>query len=228
MSEVTLLSTIKAVTRREWQLSSRNPAASLNAVSFFILVAGLFGVGLGPQSEHLQQMAPGIIWVIALLATMLAVDALFREDYSDGSLEQQLLGDQPLYFALLCRLLMHSFFLAIPLAIVSPFLGVMLGLPAHSLATLAGTLLLGVPSLVFIGAIGAALTVGFERGGLLLAVLVLPLYVPVLIFAIAALQAAVIGTSIDAQLAILLALLLVAASMAPLAIEAALKLNYYY
>jgi len=209
-------------------LTLRNPAASLNSVWFFILVCGLFGVGLGPQPEQLKEIAPNVIWVIALLATMLAVDALFREDYSDGSLEQLILANRSLYFVLLFRLLMQALFISVPLVIASPLLGVMLGLPSHSLLVLAVTLLVGVPSLVFVGSIGAALTVGFERGGLLLAVLVLPLYVPVLIFATAALQASVIGAGVGGQIAVLLALLSLSLALCPLAVQAALKLNYYY
>lgn len=214
--------------RREWLLFIRQPAASINSVAFFVLVSSLFAIGIGPQPDRLAELAPGLIWVIALLAVLLSVDALFRDDFADGSLEQQLLSVQPLYFQVAARLLVQSAVIALPLVLVAPLLGLMLGLPMAALPTLALSLLLGVPSLVFVGAIGAALTVSFERSGLLLSVLVLPLFIPVLIFASAAVQAAAGGFNVAGQLAVLAAFLMLAIALAPLAVQAALRLSFYF
>ncbi len=216
------------VWRREWRLTWRNISSSLNSVWFFIMVCTLFVIGIGPDRQALAEIAPGVIWVIALLATMLAVDGLFRHDFTDGSLAQWLLSSQPWYFLLLFRLLTQAVFIALPLALVAPFLGLLMDLPGMAVLPLVASLLLGIPVLVLLGAIGAALTVGFERGGLLLAVLILPLYIPVLIFAIAAVQAAALGTAYSAHLALLATLLLLALALCPLAVNAALRLNFYY
>ncbi len=219
---------IKAVLRREFLLSVRNASASLNGVWFFVLVCGLFAIGIGPDKEQLGGLAPGLIWVTALLAVMLSVDALFRHDYADGSLEQLLLAAHSLYFLVLARLMAQALLIAVPLALVSPLLALMLGMKAAGLPVLILSLLLGVPTLVMIGAIGAALTVGFERGGLLLALLVLPLYVPVLIFAAAAVVSAADGYTYAGQLMILAAQFVLAVALSPLAVVAGLRLNYYH
>ncbi|MFK7732645.1 MAG: heme exporter protein CcmB [Pseudomonadales bacterium] len=217
-----------SVLQRELLLSARNPAASLNAVWFFVLVCGLFAIGIGPDKEQLAQLAPGLIWVIALLAVMLSVDALFRHDYADGSLEQLLLAAQPLYFLILARLLAQALLIALPLALISPLLSLMLGMNMQALPALIISLLIGVPTLVLVGAIGAALTVGFERGGLLLALLILPLYVPVLIFASAAVVSAASGFDYIGQILILAAQFVLALALSPLAVVAGLRLNYYH
>lgn len=214
--------------RRELLLSVRNPAASLNAVWFFVLVCSLFAIGIGPDKAQLAELSPGLIWVIALLAVMLSVDALFRHDYADGSLEQLLLAAQPLYFLMLARLMAQALLIAAPLALVSPLLAVMLGMPVPGLPALIVSLLVGVPTLVMIGAIGAALTVGFERGGLLLALLILPLYVPVLIFAAAAVTNAAHGYEYTGPILILIAQFVLAIALSPLAVVAGLRLNYYH
>ncbi len=219
---------ISTAFRREFLLSIRNPGASLNGLWFFVLVAALFPIGIGPEKNALAVLAPGLLWVIALLAVMLSADSLFRDDYVDGSLEQMLLSNQSLYFMILTRILAQSLIVSIPLVFVSPLLGVLLGLSSHAMLTLIASLALGIPILVFIGAIGAALTVGFERGGLLLSLLILPLYIPVLIFGAAAVQAAAGGFPFVAHLSILAALLLLAIALAPAAVSASLRLHYYF
>jgi len=214
--------------QRELLLSVRKLSDSLHPLWFFILVVALFPLSLGPDSEQLRVLAPGLIWVIALLALMLSVDGLFRNDFVDGSLEQLLLGVQPLYFLTLAKLLAHCVATGVPLIIVSPLLALFFGLPAEALPELMLSLLLGVPTLIFIGAIGAALTVGFQRGGLLLSLLIMPMYLPVLIFGASAVQVATDGFGAAGQLAVLAGLLCFALGLAPLAVSAALRLHFYY
>lgn len=214
--------------RREWLLSVRDLASSAQSLWFFLLVVMLFPLGLGPDSGRLAELAPGLIWVIALLAAMLAADGLFRDDYADGSLEQMILGVQPLYFIVLAKLLTRCLVIGLPLALCSPLLGLLLGLNTDVWPVLVLSLLLGLPVLLFLGAVGSALTVGFQRGGLLLSLLILPLYVPVLIFGAGAVQAAAQGMAYGPQLAVLAGMLSLAVGLVPLAVSAALKLHYYY
>ncbi len=214
--------------QRELLLSARKLSDSLHPLWFFILVVALFPLSLGPDSDQLRELAPGLIWVIALLALMLSVDGLFRSDFTDGSLEQLLLGVQPLYFLTLAKLLAHCVITGVPLIIVSPLLALFFGLPAEALPELILSLLLGVPTLIFIGAIGAALTVGFQRGGLLLSLLIMPMYLPVLIFGASAVQVATAGFAVTGQLSMLAGLLCLACALAPLAVSAALRLHFYY
>ncbi len=223
-----LNSAFATMLQRELLLSFRKLSDSLHPLWFFILVVALFPLSLGPDSDQLRELAPGLIWVIALLALMLSVDGLFRSDFIDGSLEQLLLGVQPLYFLTLAKLLAHCVVTGVPLIIVSPLLALFFGLPAEALPELILSLLLGVPTLIFIGAIGAALTVGFQRGGLLLSLLIMPMYLPVLIFGASAVQVATAGFAVTGQLAVLAGLLCLAFGLAPLAVSAALRLHFYY
>ena len=223
-----LNSAFATMLQRELLLSVRKLSDSLHPLWFFILVVALFPLSLGPDSDQLLVLAPGLIWVIALLALMLSVDGLFRSDFIDGSLEQLLLGVQPLYFLTLAKLLAHCVVTGVPLIIVSPLLALFFGLPAEALPELILSLLLGVPTLIFIGAIGAALTVGFQRGGLLLSLLIMPMYLPVLIFGASAVQVATAGFAVTGQLSILAGLLCLAFGLAPLAVSAALRLHFYY
>lgn len=214
--------------KREWLLSVRDLATSLQSLWFFLLVVMLFPLGLGPDSRILAALAPGLIWVIALLAAMLAADSLFRDDYADGSLEQMILGVQPLYFTVLAKMLTRCIAIGLPLALCSPLLGLLLGLESSVWPVLIVSLLLGLPVLLLLGAVGAALTVGFQRGGLLLSLLILPLYVPVLIFGAGAVQAAANGMVYGPQLAVLAGMFSLALGLVPLAVSAALRLHYYY
>jgi len=214
-----------AVIRRDLVLALRRRSEIANPLLFFILVITLFPLGIGAQPHLLQAIAPGIIWVSALLAAMLSLDSLFRSDFDDGSLEQILLSPHPTSVLVLAKIVAHWLVTGLPLLVVAPLLAVFLGLPGHSLGILLLTLLLGTPVLSLIGAIGVALTVGLRRGGMILSLLVLPLYVPVLIFAGNAVQMASGGLPVDAQINILIAILLMALVLTPWPTAAALKMS---
>lgn len=214
-----------ATFKRDLLLLLRRRSEVLNPLVFFALVITLFPIGISPDPQLLATIAPGLLWVAALLAALLSLDSLFRGDYDDGSLEQLLLTPQPLALLSLAKVAVHWLLTGLPLALMAPLLGIMLSLPAGSYLVLALSLALGSASLSLIGAIGAALTVGLSRGGVLLSLLVLPLYIPVLIFGAGAVQAAIIGDGVAAHLAILGALLAVALMSAPWAIAAALRIS---
>lgn len=220
-----LLIALNATLKRDLTLMLRRRGAVLNPLVFFALVITLFPLGIAPDAELLAVIAPGLLWVAALLAALLSLDSLFRSDYDDGSLEQLLLAPQPLAALGLAKVAVHWLLTGLPLALMAPLLGVMLALPSGSYAVLALSLALGSASLSLIGAIGAALTVGLARGGVLLSLLVLPLYIPVLIFGTGAVQAAIVGDGVGAHLAILGALLAVALMLAPWAIAASLRIS---
>ncbi|MGM0982939.1 MAG: heme exporter protein CcmB [Pseudomonadota bacterium] len=216
---------IRATLKRDLVLMMRRRSEVLNPLVFFALVITLFPIGISPDPELLAIIAPGLLWVAALLAALLSLDSLFRSDFDDGSLEQLLLSPQPLPALALAKVAVHWLLTGLPLALMAPLLGIMLSLPSGSYAVLALSLALGSASLSLIGAIGAALTVGLSRGGVLLSLLVLPLYIPVLIFGAGAVQAAILGDGVSAHLAILGALLAVALSLAPWAIAASLRIS---
>jgi heme exporter protein B len=214
-----------AIIRRDLMLAFRRRAEIANPLFFFVLVVTLFPLGIGAQPKLLQAMAPGVIWVSALLAAMLSLDGLFRSDFDDGSLEQLLLSSHPLSVLVLGKVLAHWLVTGLPLLLIAPVLAVFLGLPENALGTLLITLMLGTPVLSLIGAIGVALTVGLRRGGMILSLLVLPLYVPVLIFASNAVDMAAMGMAVTAQVNILAAILFLALVLAPLPAAAALKMS---
>ncbi|PCF96991.1 heme exporter protein CcmB [Vreelandella nigrificans] len=220
-----LLIALNATLKRDMMLMLRRRGEVLNPLVFFALVITLFPIGISPDPELLAVIAPGLLWVAALLAALLSLDSLFRSDYEDGSLEQLLLAPQPLAALGLAKVAVHWLLTGLPLALMAPLLGIMLALPTGSYAVLALSLALGTASLSLIGAIGAALTVGLARGGVLLSLLVLPLYIPVLIFGAGAVQAAIMGDGVTAHLAILGALLAVALMLAPWAIAASLRIS---
>ncbi|MGJ0485942.1 MAG: heme exporter protein CcmB [Methylomicrobium sp.] len=222
---MTLTRAFIAIIRRDLVLAFRRRAEMINPLLFFILVITLFPLGIGAQPNLLQAIAPGVIWVAALLAAMLSLDSLFRSDFDDGSLEQMLLSPYPASLLVLAKVIAHWLVTGLPLLVVAPLLAVFLGLPNHALGVLLLTLLLGTPVLSLIGAIGVALTVGLRRGGMILSLLVLPLYVPVLIFAGNAVQMAARGLPVDAQISILIAMLLLALVLAPWPTAAALKMS---
>jgi heme exporter protein B len=222
---MTLTRAFLAIIRRDLLLAFRRRAEMINPLLFFILVITLFPLGIGAQPNLLQAIAPGVIWVAALLAAMLSLDSLFRSDFDDGSLEQMLLSPHPASLLVLAKVIAHWLVTGLPLLLVAPLLAVFLGLPNHALGVLLLTLLLGTPVLSLIGAIGVALTVGLRRGGMILSLLVLPLYVPVLIFAGNAVQMAAGGLPVDAQISILIAMLLLALVLAPWPTAAALKMS---
>jgi heme exporter protein B len=214
-----------AVIRRDLVLAIRRRSEMANPLLFFVLVITLFPLGIGAQPHLLQAIAPGIIWVSALLAAMLSLDSLFRSDFDDGSLELILLSPHPTSVLVLAKIIAHWLVTGLPLLVVAPLLAVFLGMPNHAMGVLLLTLLLGTPVLSLIGAIGVALTVGLRRGGMILSLLVLPLYVPVLIFAGNAVQMAGGGLPVDAQINILISILFMALVLAPLPVAAALKMS---
>lgn len=214
-----------ALIRRDLILALRRRAEIANPLLFFVLVITLFPLGIGAQPQLLQSIAPGIIWVSALLAAMLSLDSLFRSDFDDGSLEQILLSSHPTSILILAKITAHWLVTGLPLLLIAPLLAIFLGMPTHTLSTLLLTLLLGTPVLSLIGAIGVALTVGLRRGGMILSLLVLPLYVPVLIFASNAVDMANSGLPVNAQINILISMLLMALVLAPWPTSAALKMS---
>lgn len=211
--------------RRDLLLAWRRRAELMNPPVFFLLVIALFPLGLGPDARLLARIAPGVLWVVALLATLLSTDRLFRSDHEDGSLDQLVLSPHSLYGLVFVRMAAHWLVTGLPLSIVAPLLAGMLYLPAGAMPTLVLALLAGTFALSFVGGIGAGLTVGLDKGGILLSLLILPLYIPVLIFGTAAVDAATAGMPAAPALAILLALAILAATLAPLAVAAALRLG---
>lgn len=210
---------------RELRLAWRNGAEILNPLWFFLIVITLFPFGVGTDPQLLAQIAPGVVWVAALLAALLGMDRMFRDDWLDGSLEQMLLLPTPLVAVVLVKIIAHWLMTGLPLLIVSPLAALLLGMNTHDAGVLALTLLLGTPTLSFLGAVGVGLTVGLKRGGVLLSLLVLPLAVPVLIFATAAAQAAAQGLPVSGYMAILGAFLTASATLCPFATAAALRLT---
>lgn len=212
--------------RRELLVSLRRRSDLANPLFFFLIVCALFPLGLGPSPALLAGMAPGILWIVALLSVLMASDGLFRADFDDGTLEQVLLSPVSLYLTSLLKVLAHWLLSGLPLTLLSPVLALMLHMPPGGIPTLLASLGLGTLVLSFIAAIGAALTVGLKRGGVLLSLLVLPLFVPVLIFGSAAVQRAVQGMDSAAPLALLGAMAALFLVVAPLAIAGALRVSH--
>lgn len=211
--------------QRDLRIAIRHRGDIFNPLLFFILVVTLFPLGIGPEPQVLTRVAPGIIWVAALLASMLSLERLFKADYNDGTLEQMLLSPQPLSLLVLAKVLAHWILTGVPLILVAPLLAVLLHLDGNSYGALMATLALGTPVLSLLGAIGVALTVGLRKGGVLLSLLILPLYIPVLIFATSAIDAAGLNLAYDGQLAILAAMLVGSLILAPFAIGASLRVS---
>ena len=214
-----------ATLRRELTLIWRSPADMVQPLFFFMVVVSLFPLGLSPKPELLALVAPGVVWVAALLAVMLSLDGLFRRDQESGALDQMLTAPVVSVLPVSAKLLAHWLLTGLPLALMAPLLGYMMQLPVPALATLTYSVLLGTPTLPVIGAIGAALTVGLNRGGILLALLILPLYVPVLVFGAGVVRAAVDGSPTQGLLAVLGALLALALSLGPLAVAMGLRIS---
>jgi heme exporter protein B len=213
-----------AVWRRDWQLAQRRRGEALLPLGFFLVSAALQPLGLSPEPTLLRQVAPGLIWSAALLAALLPLPALFAQDQLDGSLDQMCLGAAPLWLLALFKVLSHWCWAGAPLIIMSPLLGILYGLDAAAIATLAASLLLGTPVLSLLGAVGAALTVGLRQAAALILLIVLPLAVPVLVFGASAVQATQAGQSPLAPLGLIAAQLLVMAWVAPFLIAKALRL----
>lgn len=215
---------LRGVIRRDLRLAMRRKSEWLGAVFFFVLVAALFPLAIGPEPATLRLMGPGVLWVSALLASMLSLGRLFDADQQDGSLEQMALSAAPLSWLVAAKVLAHWLISGLPVVLLSPLLGMQFGLSGPSLVMLAVTLLIGTPVLAMLGAIGAALTLGVRGGGFLQSLLLLPLYVPVLIFGAGAVDAQLRGLGAQAHVSVLLALLLVAAAFSPWVCAAALRL----
>jgi heme exporter protein B len=220
-----LYSALFALLKRDLMLAFRHRAELVNPLIFFLIVVSLFPMGLNPQSQVLPMMGAAVIWVAALLAAMLSLDNMFRSDFDDGTLEQIVLSPWPLPAMVLMKVLAHWLVSGIPLVLLSPLLGVMFNLPAAGIGALVLTLLIGTPVLSLVGAIGVALTVGLRRGGVLLSLLVLPLYIPILIFGAGSVWDAALGSSIQGPLLFLGAILVLALTLAPFAIASAVRIS---
>lgn len=214
-----------ATFRRDLILAFRHKGEMMNPLVFFLIAISMIPLGLGPEKALLMRIAPGIIWVMALLATLLSLDSLFRSDFDDGTLEQLLISPHPLYLNVLAKVLAFWLATGLPLMLLSPLLGVMLSLPTGAFIALCSSLLIGTAAMSLIGAVGAALTVGLRKGGLLISLIVMPLYVPLLIFGASAVSDAALGQAYDMQLAVLGAILAMALLLAPLAVAGALRVS---
>lgn len=213
-----------AVVARDLRVALRRRSDVLTTFFFFVIVVSLFPLGVGPEPERLREIGPGVVWVGALLASMLALGRLFASDYADGTLEQMALAPEPLSVLALAKIAGHWLTTGFPLVVIAPLLGLQFGLTDAALATLAASLLLGTPVLSLLGAVGAALTLGVRGAGGLIALLVLPLYVPALIFGAGAVASAANGMDVGAQLSLLGAMLLLALVLAPWATAVAIRI----
>lgn len=218
------LAPILAIIRRDLLLAMRRKSEVLTALFFFVIVVSLFPLGIGPETALLRKIAPGVIWVAALLATMLGLARLFAPDHADGTLEQMALSPAPLGLLITGKIAAHWITTGLPLVLLAPVLGIQFDLDGGALGIMVVALLLGTPLLSLIGAIGAALTLGLRGGGVLLSLLVLPLYVPTLIFGAGAVEAHISGLGAGGHLSLLAALLALAVFFAPWATTAALRI----
>jgi heme exporter protein B len=220
-----MFTVLRCVIYRDLLLATRRWADVLTALVFFVIVVSLFPLGVGPEPNLLRTIAPGVIWVAALLASMLSLTRMFSADYADGTLEQMLLSAAPLGMIVAAKVAAHWLVTGLLVVLIAPILALQFDLPQPLLGTLTLSLLLGTPVLSMIGAIGAALTLGLRGGGALLSLLVLPLYVPVLIIGAGSVDMAAAGLGTEAHFLLLAALLVVAAAFAPWAAAAALRIS---
>ncbi|HHO69663.1 MAG TPA: heme exporter protein CcmB [Gammaproteobacteria bacterium] len=225
MSTAQLNRAFVVLLKRDLTLAFRRRSEMVNPLLFFVLVTTLFPLGVGADPALLRSIGPGIIWVAALLAALLSLESVLRSDFEDGSLEQLMLSAHPLSVLMLAKVLAHWLVTGLPLLLVAPLLGLLLGLSGEAIVTLVQTLALGTPVLSLVGTIGVALTVGLRKGGMILSLLVLPLYIPVLIFAADAVTSTGAGLPVTAQLSLLSALLVLALSLTPAATAAALRIS---
>jgi len=213
------------VVRRDLLVALRRKGDALNVLVFFIIVASLFPLGVGPEPNQLRAMAPGVVWVAALLAALLSLPRLFAADHVDGTLEQMLIAAHPLAAIVIGKVAAHWIVAGLPLALLAPLLGVQYDLPAAALGVLTLAVLIGTPVLSLIGAVGAALTLGLRGAGVLMGLLVLPLYIPVLIFGAGAVTASLAGLDPAPHLSLLGAFLAVCSFVGPWAACAALRVS---
>ena len=219
------MSAFRGLIARDLKLAVRAGGGGLLAAAFFVITVTMIPFGVGPETKLLARIAGGVIWFAALLAVLLSLDRLFQADFEDGSLDMLALAPLPLEVVVLAKCIAHWLTTSLPLICVAPVLAIILNMPAEGFWPLLATMIIGTPALTLIGAIGAALTVGLRRGGLILALLILPLYVPMLIFAALGVEAALIAQSYTPHLMILGGLTLGALMMSPIASAAALRLN---
>lgn len=219
------IAAMKAVFVRDLKIAFRQPQDLLNPLLFFVMVVTLFPLGVSPEVSFLQQAGSGILWVAALLSVLLSLDHLYRHDFDDGTLEQLVLQPQPLFLLVLAKSLAHWVLTGLPLVLLAPVLAVMVHLEGNSVVVLCLTLLIGTPVLSLIGSIGAALTLGLRSAGVLLSLLIIPLYIPVLIFGTGTVMAASEGAPVAGQLALMGAFLVLALTLAPFASAAALRIS---
>lgn len=220
-----LFRAFSALLQRDLLLAFRHRGELANPLLFFMIVVTLFPLGVSPEEPLLRKIAPGVIWIAALLAALFSLENMFRSDFDDGALEQIALSPHPLSVLVLAKVLAHWLVSGLPMLLMAPLLALFLAMPTQAIYALELTLLVGTPLLSLIGAIGVALTVGLRRGGVLLTLLVLPLYIPVLIFATNAVSAAGAGMPVEGQLYFLAALLALALTLAPFATAAALRIS---
>ncbi|MDO3720234.1 heme exporter protein CcmB [Marinobacter sp. chi1] len=218
-------SAMKAVFARDLRVAFRQRQDLLNPLLFFVMVVTLFPLGVSPEVAFLREAGAGILWVAALLSVLLSLDHLFRHDFDDGTLEQLVLQPQPLFLLVLAKTLAHWVLTGLPLVLLAPVLGVMVHLEGSTIWVLCLTLLVGTPVLSLIGSIGAALTLGLRSAGVLLSLLIIPLYIPVLIFGTGTVAAAADGAAVGGYLALLGAFLVLALTLAPFAASAALRIS---
>jgi len=218
------VSAILAVLQRDLMVVVRRKSEALTALFFFVIVSSLFPLGIGPEPGLLRKIAPGVLWVGALLATMLALQRMFAADHADGTLEQMAISPSPLVGLVIGKIAAHWLVSGLPLVLMAPVLGLQFDLDAGALGVLMLALLLGTPVLSLVGAIGAALTLGVRGGGVLLSLLVLPLFVPVLIFGAGAVESHIAGLGAGGHLSLLAALLALSVFFAPWAATAALRI----
>ena len=221
----TVFAACRAVLARDLLIALRRRSDVATTFFFFVIVVSLFPLGVGPQPDTLREIAPGVVWVAALLAAMLSLARMFATDYADGTLEQLVLTPQPLTLLVLSKVLAHWLTTGLPLVLIAPLMGLQFDLPGDALMILLASLLIGTPALSLIGAVGAALTLGVRGGGALIAVLVLPLYVPVLVFGAGAVTAAATGMNAAGHLSLLGAMSLAALVFAPWASAMALRIS---
>lgn len=215
----------KGVMAREFALAYRQSGELVQPLVFLLIVVTLFPLGIGPGPETLQRIGPGVIWIAAILSSLMGMERLFRDDFNDGSLEQTMLSGTSLWAFSVAKVLCHWLFSLLPLIILSPLLAAFLNLTAQMFWALLATLLVGTPILSLIGAIAVGLTVSLQRGGVLLALLLLPVFIPVLIFATSAVDAASLGMSYGAQIAFIGAILLFTLALSPFAIAYSLRVS---
>ena len=225
MSSATLPAALLALLLRDLRLAVRNRSEALAPLLFLVMVTTLFPLGLGPDPKQLALIAPGVVWVAALLASMLSLNHLFSSDYLDGTLEQMTMAPYPLPALVAVKVFAHWLASGLPLVLIGPILAIALNLPAQTIGVMFLSLLIGTPILSMVGAIGVALTVGLRRGGMFLSMLVLPLFIPVLIFATAAVVSAADGMSAASNLYFLGAMLVLALTLTPYAMAAALRIS---